>query len=155
MEIIEVLKSKKCWLVMFLSLGLTYLAVKPYLVAGQPQTWLSFFLIISFGFLFSLSLSCNVRLIKTRYQEEKKIRVGKKGLLTSLAYLFGFTALQSCFIGGFCGVNLVISLLALILPATAITVFVHYGFWLLVFTDLIIFYSLIYMGCFKRKVYDK
>ena len=142
-------RSKYCWLVFSISLVVAYFLVKKFLTS-----FTDLFVIINtvlFLILFSLSLTCNIRIIRKRVEEVKRIEIYRNGIISVILYLIGFTALQTCFVSGFCGINLTISLLSTILPAAFLNFFVEYGKWVLFATNILLLISLFSMKCFLRK----
>ena len=149
MEILEMFKSKYCWLVFLTSMALAYWIVTSSLTFGFTDTLVMINVVI-FVALFALSLTCNIRLLKTKIKESKS-RAYTSGIVSTVLYILGITAIESCLVSGVCGISLGLSLLSLILPTVALDFFIRWGFWILVIVNVFLFVSLFYMKCFERK----
>ena len=148
MEILEVLKSKYCWIVIFISIFIGYYLIHPFLRLGISVvvTLLS----ITFLGMFSMSIACMVRTIKLSYTQLKSHGT----MIGIIGYVFGFISLQTCFVSGMCVSNLIVPLLYTFLPVTFVNIFSKYSELILGFSVLLIVYSLFSMGCFKRTKRD-
>ena len=151
MEIIKLFKSKWCLGVMGASGLVTYWVIKPQTTSLNLTTVPVWYvgILLMFVLLFSLSLACSVRVAKIKWQVQRQ--VAKKSFVSSLLYVAGLTTAQTCFIGGFCGVNLAVSVLAVILPSSLLAYFIHYSVWVLMGVNLGLIGSLWYMGCLSKK----
>ncbi len=150
MEITKLFKSKTCWLIMSSSLILTYFILKPQLdnmdLVITPVWYLA--VLVVFALLFSLAFSCSVRISKLRWQRTKNIN--HNSLISAVLYILGIGGLQTCFLGGFCGVNLFVSFLAIILPSSLLAYFIHYSIFVIVIVNFGLLWSLWSMNCFKK-----
>ena len=152
MEITKTLKSKVCWIVMILSVFFLLLLMRDQIanIFHNKSPFISIVAIlavIAFFAMFALSLACTIRIIKDRFEERKKF--AKESIWNLILYVVGFTTLQTCFLSGICGVNLVIPILSLFLPVTFIGFMEHYGLYILIAVDILLFISLYTMKCFK------
>ncbi len=136
---------------MWISGLITYWILKPQItnlnLKVLPVWYIGMLLL--FAILLSLSLACSVKVAKIKWQTQHKL--AKKSFFSSLLYVAGLTAAQTCFIGGFCGVNLAVSILAIILPSSLLAYFIHYSGWVLIGINIGLIGSLWYMGCLSKK----
>ncbi len=148
MEIVEMLKSRVCWLVLALGIAISLYVVRPLALVSQPDMTTGIAVIL-FLILFPTSLACNVRLVKSKFKEFRS--VGKHGIANFILYAIGLTSLQTCLVSGVCGVNAAISILFLVLPSSLVHLFIEYSRYVLLAADLGLFISLLSMKCFSGK----
>ena len=146
MEIMEVMKSWKCWIAMLIGLALGFVVARP---AISAENSLVLILSVLFLMLFPVSIACNIRLVRAKYRELKTL--GKVGIFSLIVYGLGLVSLQTCMVSGFCGVSAGLSLLMLILPATAVSGFASYSIYVLALSDLAMIAGLLFMKCFKEE----
>jgi hypothetical protein len=146
MRFIEVLKSKYCWFVIFISLVLSYFLIIKKLTSFT-NFW-SILLSLIYIFAFALSNSCLIKDIKERIQN--KAKTNSKGILSIVGSILGFGAIHLCTVSGVCGVNIFISLLLSIFPASVSFFIIHNGIWLLLLADILLLFSIYNMKCFKK-----
>ena len=132
---------------MILALIISYFIVKSYFNVFIHNILSAIFVVI-FVVLFALSLACMIRAIRLKIKETKRLEKGS--ILAFIAYILGFVAIQTCFVSGVCGVNLAISILMIFLPFTFVNFFMKYGLFILIFSDILLFVSLLTMKCFKK-----
>jgi hypothetical protein len=148
MKIKDVLKSPYCWLVIFISLLLSYfLIIKNF--TSFTNFW-SVLLSVIYILAFALSNSCLIKEIKDRIQNQNK--TSTKGFFSIIGSLLGFSAIHLCTISGVCGVNIFISLLLSIFPTSISFFIIHNGIWLLLIADVFLIFSIVNMKCFKRNL---
>jgi len=143
-------KSKYCWVVFGFSLLIAYLIVRSnFVYLGQNP----FILLDVFAFLilFSLTLTCNVRIIKERIKGIRSKKMYATSLFNVILYVLGFGAIEGCLISSFCGINITLSLLSIILPGAIFHKFIEYSPYVLLGINLLLLGSLFHMKCFKRK----
>ena len=145
MEMLNVLKSKYCWLVIFLASTAGYYVVKPILDINKAIDTL--FLASIFLITFSFSIACMVRKIKLNIQALKS----HETWVNVIAYVIGFTSLQTCLVTGVCIQGIGLPLLLTILPASMVTIFEQYAKAILALSILAMVYSFHSMGCFKTQ----
>lgn len=146
MKLNEIFKSKYCWLVIFISAILGY-----FLVIKKLTSFTSFWSILLSVFyiiLFSISNSCLVRLIKERVKDS--VKIGASGFFSILGSILGLGAVQLCTVSGTCGMTLFTSLLFTILPTSIGMLLMRNGVWILLFSNLLLLYSIFKMNCFKK-----
>lgn len=142
MKILEVLKSKYCWIVITLSLILSY-----FLVLKDINTYTKTSIIILgivYSILFSISNACLTKDIVKRTKE--KIETRKESYISIFASILGYGALQTCTLGYTCTTPLIFALL----PTSLIPVLVNNSIWLLLISDILLIYSVFKMKCFKN-----
>ncbi|KUK76200.1 MAG: hypothetical protein XD93_1054 [candidate division WS6 bacterium 34_10] len=147
MKFNEVLKSKYCWFVMMVSLILSY-----FLIVKRFTSFTSFWSILLSVFyiiLFSISNSCLIFEIKSRVKN--KLDTGKTSFISILGSVLGFSAVQLCTVSGTCSINLVTTLLFAVLPTSIGMIFIKNGIWVLAIANLLLFYSIYKLECFKKK----
>ncbi len=147
MEIIEMFRSKWCWITSGLGFLVSLWLVWSSFMSGRFD-FLRILAVGGFLVLFPLSLSCNIRLLVKRWREAKAIG---GGIAHMVLYMLGFVALQSCFVGGFCGVSLGTSLLFLVLPSGIAGTFLHNSPMILLGVDGLLLAGLWYMKCFSEE----
>jgi hypothetical protein len=142
---LDILKSKYCWLVIFISIFLGYfLIIKKF--TSFTNFW-SILLSVFYIILFAISNSCLIREIKERSKDS--VRSGKSIILSILGTIFGFGAIQLCSISGGCGINIFTSLLFSILPTSLSLLVVQNGIWILLVSDLLLVFAIYKMRCFR------
>jgi hypothetical protein len=143
----EIFKSKYCWLVIFVSAILGY-----FLVIKKLTSFTSFwsiFLSVFYIILFSISNSCLIRLIKDRVKNN--IKAGTNSLLSIIGSILGLGAIQLCTVSGTCSVTLFTSLIFTVFPTSIGMLFINNGIWILLFSNILLLYSLFKMNCFKKQ----
>ncbi len=141
MEILEVLRSYKCWIVGIISMALGYVyIVAPFLTANSPLIVVG--MAVIFLLLFGTSLACMVRMTVVYAKQSK-------GSLTSLlAYILGFASLQTCFASGACVSGLAVPLVSALFPSFMRGFFENFAPLFLGLSILLLIYSLFSMKCF-------
>ena len=155
-------KVKWCWLSTALALIASIYIVKKELLFSLSglNSWFVSINIIFFIILFSLSFSCTIRSIRIKLKELRGVKKGMlkegwKGIANLILYVIGFTALQTCVVGGMCGVNLAIPLLTLVLPFSVSRILMMYGEWILFAINILLILSLLSMRCFYSSAKTK
>lgn len=146
MKITNVLKSKYCWIVIVISLFLSYfLIIRKF--TSFTNFW-SILLSIIYIISFAISNSCLIKDIKDKTVHN--IQSGTKSIFSILGSILGFGAIQLCTVGGTCGINIVTSLLLSILPTSIGLLFIENGIWILLLADILLLISIYKMNCFKK-----
>jgi hypothetical protein len=146
MKIKEVLESKYCWIVIGISLILSYfLIIRKFTVF--TNFW-SILLSVIYTIAFAISNSCLIKEIKET--AKSKIKSGTDTTLSILGSVLGFGAVQLCTVSGTCSINIVTSLLFSLLPTSLSLFFTKNGIWILLFADILLLISIFRMGCFKK-----
>jgi hypothetical protein len=146
MKIKAVLESKYCWIVMAVSLILSYfLIIRKF--TSFTNFW-SLFLSAVYIIAFAISNSCLVREIKENIKS--KIRSGTNSILSILGSILGFGAVQLCTVSGTCGMNIFTSVIFSILPTSLGMFFMENGVWILLIADILLLISIYRMRCFKK-----
>jgi hypothetical protein len=146
MKFKSVLISKYCWFVILISSIFGYL-----LIIRKITSFTSFWSILLSVFyiiLFSISNSCLVFEIKNRV--ESKVKTGTSTLLSILGSVLGLGAVQLCTVSGTCGMSLFASLILTIFPTSIGMLFIKNGIWILLISDLLLLFSIVKMGCFRK-----
>ena len=146
MEILNVLKSIYCWIVGIIAVLLGYyFIVKPFLTAYSPFeiVVLSYIFLILFG----LSVACIIRNIKNHVRAMEK-----PSIAAVLGYIVGFASIQTCFASGVCVANLTVPIISTFLPSIARNFFEKFSLYFLVFSILLVSYSLYSMKCFEKSL---
>lgn len=140
MRILEVLKSKYCWLVILISIFLSYFLI---LKDINPYTKLSVIVLgITYSIFFSISNACLVKDIVGKTKE--KIKTEKESYISIIGSILGYGALQTCTLGYTCTTPLIFALL----PSSVISVLIGSSVWLLLLSDILLGYSIFKMKCF-------
>jgi hypothetical protein len=146
MKIKEVLESKYCWIVIGISLILSYfLIIRKFTVF--TNFW-SILLSIIYVATFTISNTCLIKEIKETIKSE--IKSGANTILSILGSVLGFGAVQLCTVSGTCSINIVTSLLFSLLPTSLSLFFTKNGIWILLFADILLIISIYRMNCFKK-----
>ncbi len=148
MQILEMFKSKWCWLSTALAFLLSLYIIKSsfQFATYSLLIWID---VALFTLLFSLSFSCTVRTIKLKLKEKKfDKKEGIRGMVNLLLYIIGITTLQTCAFSGVCGVNLTLSFLSIFLPFWASQLLIEYSIYILFGINILLFISLLTMKCF-------
>lgn len=146
MKFKTVLKSKYCLLVIVISILIGY-----FLIIRKITSFTSFWSIllsVFYIFLFSISNSCLVFEIRNRF--ESKVKTGTSSILSILGSVLGFGAVQLCTVSGTCGMSLFASLLLTLFPTSIGMIFIENGIWILFVSNLLLLFSVLKMGCFKK-----
>jgi len=143
-------KSKYCILVFIVSLFVGYMIAKTSFRNFFVGSYFALINIIVFLLLFSLSLTCNIRLLRIKIKEYRK-SLYTPGIINAILYIFGIIATQTCLINGVCGISIGLSLLSTILPSIVLKFFVDWGVWILLMVNLALLINLFYMKCFRNK----
>jgi hypothetical protein len=137
------LKSKYCIAVFFLGLLLGYLLVPKTIFYG-----LYYILGFSYIIIFSLVLVCIVRTIKDKINNFKS---SGAGILTVIASIIGFSAMQVCGVGApVCGAGIGMGLLSVVAPQASFPLLNKYSLFIIIFSLVFQIFALYYMGCFKK-----
>ena len=144
MWIVEVFKSRYCWIVFAVALVIGYLLLPGSLF---EQDILVTMLLILFLGVFSISITCIVRNLKEQIVSVRNVEKGS--IISAIGSILGFTAIQTCVVSGVCGVNMFLAILYAVFPAVFVDMFVEYGAFILLISDVILLFSLYYMKCFK------
>ena len=106
-----------------------------------------FYLGVLFILLFSLNMTC---LVKVMLQRAKVAKARGAGIMGIVATAVGFTALQMCGVGGpLCGALFGSVVFATILPAGSLHYFTAYAVHIVLFAIAVQVASLWLMKCFK------
>jgi len=145
MKLFEILKSKYCWMVLILSIWLGYVLVIKNIsqTISIPATILS----LLFLLLFAFSNACLIRSIKDRVRENMPYK--RNIVINILGSIFGIGAMQSCMLGGMCGVNIGITLFSMILPAPLAQLFMANNMFILLISNLLLLSSLFSLRCIR------
>jgi hypothetical protein len=146
MKFKTVLKSKYCWFVILLSFLLGY-----FLIIRKITSFTSFWSILLSVFyiiLFSISNSCLVYEIRNRV--ESKVKTGTSSILSILGSVLGLGAVQLCTVSGTCGMSLFASLILTLFPTSIGMIFIENGLLILFISNLLLLFSILKMGCFKK-----
>ena len=145
MKILNVLKSKYCWLVILISIGLSYFLVLKN-INQFTNTYVIIFALI-YATLFSISNACIIKDIVNRFTNKVKRneKLTFKQILGISGSILGYGALQTCTVGYACTTPILLS----ILPTSFSTLFLHHGIWLLIASDILLLFSIYRMNCFK------
>ena len=134
MKIYEVLKSKYCWIVIFISVILGYfLIIKKFTLF--TSFWSIFFSIL-YIVLFAISNSCLIKELKERIKGNFKTG---NSILSILGSILGIGAIQLCTVSGTCSINIVTSLLLSIFPTSLGFFFIKNGIWILIISNILLF----------------
>jgi len=148
MKIKEVLESKYSWIVIVVSLILSYfLIIRKFTVF--TNFW-SILLSIIYVATFTISNTCLIKEIKETIKSE--IKSGANTILSILGSVLGFGAVQLCTVSGTCGINIATSLLFSLLPTSLSLFFAKNGIWILLFADILLIISIYRMNCFKKNL---
>ena len=146
MKIYEVLKSKYCWIVIFISVILGYfLIIKKFTLF--TSFWSIFFSIL-YIVLFAISNSCLIKELKERIKGNFKTG---NSILSILGSILGIGAIQLCTVSGTCSINIVTSLLLSIFPTSLGFFFIKNGIWILIISNILLLISIFKLGCFKKE----
>jgi len=103
---------------------------------------------VSFSLIFSLSLTCMMKIIK---EKAKSARKTGHSILGVIMGLLGFSALHVCTIGlPFCGATIGLAVISSIFPAFLLNYLHEYPYIIIGISFLIQLYSLYSMKCFKK-----
>jgi hypothetical protein len=144
-KIKEVLSSKYCWGVIFISIVLGY-----FLIIRKFTLFTSFwsiFFSIFYIILFAVSNSCLVKEMKERIKDSSQTG---SSILSILGSVLGISAIQLCTVSGTCSVNIVTSLLLTVFPTSLGFFFIRHGIWILIISDILLSISILRLGCFKK-----
>lgn len=145
MEIVEVLKSWRCWIVIFLSSLAGFYLVRP--VLNFYISTDAIILSALFISLFSVSVACLVRSIKISLSVLKT----KESVAGIIGYIIGILSLQSCVASGVCVQTFLLTFMVSVLPGFLVDIFMNFGKYLLLLSSVLIAYSLKSMGCFRKQ----
>jgi hypothetical protein len=145
MKLFAILKSKYCWMVLILSIWLGYVLVIKNI--SQSISVSATILSLLFLLLFAFSNACLIRSIKDRVREN--IPYKRNIVINILGSIFGIGAIQSCMLGGMCGVNVGMTILSTILPAHLAQLFIANNILILALSDLLLFSSLFSLRCIR------
>jgi len=137
----KVLTSHWCKLAFLLALLLGYFLIPHTVLNGFNLILALFFLI-----LFALVSMCLVRNIKEKFF---LARARRAGILSLLAIIFGFSALQMCAVNSICLAGAGAGILSLIFPGIMFSFLEKYAVIILLISTIIEALSLYFMGCFK------
>ena len=145
MQIIEVLKSKNCWLVMLIWGLFSYLLLQETFAHGD--------IIIKaisalFIFVLSLVIACTIKTVVSNSQKKSQ---SLRSLANGIIGLIGIIATQTCLASGVCAITLTTAILSTILPLAVVNIFEEYSIHIIILSTLFLAYSLYSMKCFGKE----
>jgi Na+/melibiose symporter-like transporter len=143
--IYKVFESHYCKIVFVISLIISYLLIPKDVFKTQ-----FIYLALIYMVLFSIILTCIVRIIKERI---KSAIIYEKSILGILASGIGLAALQACTLSISCSASVGLSILYLIFPQFFVSFLMDYSQYVLIASIIIQAIAIYLMGCF-RKVLD-
>ncbi len=140
--IYKVFESNYCKIVFVIGLIISYLLIPKDVFKTQY-----IYLALIYMVLFSIILTCIVRIIKERI---KSAIIYEKSILGILASGIGLAALQVCTLSISCSASVGLSILYLLFPQFFVSFLIDYSQYVLIASILIQAIAIYLMGCFKK-----
>ena len=139
----KIFKTKPCLIIFFLGLILGYLII--------PKTIFSGFwtlIRITYIILFSIVITCIVRVIKERIINMKQTGAG---IISIIAAALGLGAMQVCGVGApICGATIGVGIISIFFPSISLNFLSHYSLLIIFISMVLEIIAIYYMGCLKK-----